>query len=205
MTRPELIELVKTKIDELTPFDGGLALITATGNTNLNPIETYIEQFLDESAKETLLEAPSRVLPMTAFETITYDLPNKKATLTLEDDYLRVGVLKFSTWERPVYSALYPGDPRYSKQFNRWLRGGIARPAAYYINVGGIGYLICYGIEAATDNEASYVAITIAEDMPDILLEPMTWHCAFQVLEVYAKDKASEMAYARYTKSLSLL
>ena len=49
MTRSELSDIVKSKIDELAPFDGGLALITAPGNMGNNPIETYIEQFLDES------------------------------------------------------------------------------------------------------------------------------------------------------------
>jgi len=204
-TRTELSDIVKSKIDELAPFDGGLTLITAPGNTGNNPIETYIDQFLDESAKETLLEAPVHVLPLTAFAAPTFDLTLKKATIVIPESFLRVGVIQFASWERPVYKAIYPYNPNYSKQFNRWLRGGSARPAAVWVSVAGVGNLVCYGVTSNTGYEAKYVAETVAEDMPDILHEPLTWHCAFQTLEVFDKEKLSQMALGRYTKSLSLL
>ena len=205
MTRPELSDIVKSKIDELTPFDGGLVLITAPGNTDNNPIKTYIDQFLDESAKETLLEAPSHVLPLTSFTGIVYDLPNSKATIPLPLTYLRVGYIKFSSWTRPVYNALYPGDPEYIKQFNRWLRGSKARPTATWLSEAGVAKLICYGVTANTGNEAYCVLETLAENMPDKLTESLTWHCASLVLQVFEKEKASGLAYQRYSKSLTLL
>lgn len=204
-TRSELSAIVKSKIDELTPFDGGLALITAPGNLANNPVEIYIEQFLDESAKETLLEAPVHVLPQTAIASILYDIPNKKATVTLPSDYLRVGSILFTSWERPVYTATYPGDPEYKKQFNPYLRAGKARPRAVWISDAGVGKLVCYGVESATGNNVYYVALIPAESMPDILLEAMTWHCASQVLEVFDRAKLSEMALGRYVKALSIL
>jgi hypothetical protein len=204
-TRTELTAIVKSKIDELTPFDGGLALITATGNVANNPIEIYIEQFLDESAKETLLEAPIHVLPLTAFTGIVFDLTIKKATIPIPITYLRVGIIKFSSWARPVYRALYPGDPGYENQFNPYLRAGKAKPKAIWINESGSAELICYGVESNTGYDARYVAETLAENMPSKLVEPMTWHCAFQVLQVFDKDKLSQVAYMRYSKSLSLL
>jgi len=204
-TRPELSDIVKSKIDELTPFDGGLTLISAPGNTANNPVETYIEQFLDESAKETLLESPIHVLPVTDFSELTFDLSLKKATIAIPSSYLRVGAIQFASWLRPVYKATYPGDPNYLKQFNRWLRGGSARPVVLWIKEEGIEKLVCYGVTSNTDYEASFVALTVAEEMPTNLIEPLTWHCAFQVLQVFGKDKLSQMAYGRYTKSLSLL
>jgi hypothetical protein len=205
-TRAEITAIVKKKIDELTPFDEGLALITATVNVANNPVDLYIEQFLNESAKETLLEAPVHVLPMTAFASITFDLTLKKATITIPtSSYLRVGIIKFASWERPVYRATYPGDPDYNKQFNIYLRSGKSRPRAVWINDEGTPKLVCYGVESNTDYDARYVGITWAENMPSKLIEPMTWHCAFQVLEVFDKDKLSQTAYARYSKALSLL
>lgn len=204
-TRTELSDIVKSKIDELAPFDGGLTLITAPGNTGNNPIETYIDQFLDESAKETLLEAPYHVLPLSNFSTIAFDLTNKKATITLPATYLRVGIIKFSSWDRPVFKAIYPGDPEYSRQFNRWLRGGKSRPTAVWITESGVAKLICYGVTSNTGYEAYCVLETAAENMPDKLHEPLTWHCAFQVLQVFEKEKQGEIAYTRYLKALSLL
>jgi hypothetical protein len=204
-TRLQLSDIVKSKIDELAPFDGGLTLITAPGNTGNNPIETYIDQFLNESAKETLLEAPVHVLPLTAFAAPVFTLVEEKAVITIPLTYLRVGIIKFSSWVKPVFKAIYPGDPNYSKQFNRWLRGGKARPSATWISESGTGKLVCYGVTSNTGYEAKYVAITVAESMPDILHEPMTWHCAFQVLQVFGKDKLAEMALGRYQKSLSIL
>jgi hypothetical protein len=204
-TRSELSAIVKSKIDELTPFDGGLALITAPGNLANNPVETYIDQFLDESAKETLLEAPAHVLPMEIFPTVTYDLPNKKATISIPADYLRVGSILFTSWARPVYNATYPSDPNYLKQFNPFLRAGKARPKATWISVGGAGKLVCYGVESATGNDLLYVALLLAEDMPNILVDAFTWHCVFQVLQVFDKEKLSQMAYGRYVKALSIL
>ena len=204
-TRAEITAIVKQKIDELTPFDGGLALITTTGNLANNPVDFYIERFLDESAKETLLEAPFHVLPLTSFSNIVFDLALKKATINIPTTYLRVGIIKFSSWERPVFRATYPGDPDYNKQFNVYLRAGKSRPRAIWINNNLTNELICYGVESNTGYDARYVNITMAENMPTKLIEPLTWHCAFQVLEVFDKDKLSQTAYARYSKALSLL
>lgn len=204
-TRAELSAIVKSKIDELAPFDGGLTLITAPANELNNPIESLIEQFLDESAKETLLEAPVHVLPLTTFLTIAFDLTLSKATITVPANFLRVGVIQFSSWLRPINKALFPGDIDYAKQFNRWLRGGKARPAAVWMNESGAGKLICYGVTSNTAYTAKYVAITVAESIPDILHDPLTWHCASQVLQVMDKQKLSELAYGRYGKALSIL
>ena len=81
-----------------------------------------------------------------------------------------LGIIQFSSWERPVYRAIYPGDPDYSKQFNRWLRGGKARPAAVWTSVAGAGTLVCYGVTSESDYQAKYVAETEAENMPDKLI-----------------------------------
>lgn len=203
-TRIELAAIVKSKIDELTPFDEGLALITAPGNTGNNPVETYIAKFLDESAKETLLESPSHVLPQTAFGTVNYDLTNKKAVITLPSQFLRVAYILFTSWQRPVFNATYPGDPTYNRQFS-YLKAGTARPKATWISEAGTGKLLCWGVESATGNTLYYCPLTVAEDMPDILLDAVTWHCASLVLQVFAKDKLGQEAFGRYVKALSLL
>ena len=204
-TRSALSAIVKSKIDELTPFDGGLSLITAPGNTGNNPVEIYIDQFLDDSAKETLLEAPYHVLTSTAFVTIVYTLALYKALITIPADYLRVASIKFSAWERPVYRATYPGDPEYSRQFNTWLRGGKAKPVATWISDGGAGKLVCYGVVSATGNELYYIAKSVAESTPEKIHDALTWHCASLVLQVFEKTGQSETAYARYIKALSIL
>jgi hypothetical protein len=206
MTRDALKAIVKDKIDELTPFDGGLALITSDANVANNPVDIYIEQFIDASARETLLEAPVHTLPLTVFSTIAYDTTtNKTAKITLPANFLRLAVIKFSSWDRPVFRVTYPGDPEYNKQFDKYLRSGKSRPKVIWIDEAGTPKLLCYGVESATGNDTQYTAETVAEDMPDILLDPMTWHCAFTVLEVFGRDKLSQMAFGRFEKSLNLL
>jgi hypothetical protein len=204
-TTAELTAIVKSKIDELTPFDGGLALITATGNVANNPIDTYIVQFLEESAKETLLEASLSVLPSSSFEGIIFDLTLKKATVTIPVNYLRLFVMHFSSWERPVYNVTKPEDMGYIMMDNPHLRPGKKRPRVFWIIESGIPKLVCFGIESNSGYNARYVPITLAINIPTKLIEPMTWHCAFQVLQVFDKDKLSQTAYARYAKALSLL
>jgi hypothetical protein len=205
MTRDELKSTVKSKIDELTPFDGGLALITSDVNLQNNPVELYIEQFIDQSARETLLEAPAHVLPLTVLSGLVFDLTNKKVTIPQPADFLRMGIVKFASWERPVYTVTYPGNPEYNKQLNTYLRSGHSRPKVIWMNISGAPVFICYGVESLTGADARYTAETVAENMPEILYEAMTWHCAFQVLEVFDREKLSQMAMGRYTKSLSIL
>jgi hypothetical protein len=204
-TTAELTAIVKSKIDELTPFDGGLALITATGNLANNPIDTYIVQFLNESAKETLLETPIHALPLTNFATIDFDLTLKKATITIPSNYLRISVVRFSSWERPVSNVTRPGEAGYIMMDNPYLRPGKKRPRVFWIIESGIPKLVCYGVESNSNYTAKYVAETLAINIIGKLIEPMTWHCAFQVLQVFDKDKLSQTAYARYAKALSLL
>ena len=55
MNRTALINQVKAKIDELSPED---AVLVDVGLTDEKPIDTIIDELLDESAKEVLLSAP---------------------------------------------------------------------------------------------------------------------------------------------------
>lgn len=55
MNRTALINQVKSKIDELSPED---AVLVDVGLTDEKPIDTIIDELLDESAKEVLLSAP---------------------------------------------------------------------------------------------------------------------------------------------------
>jgi hypothetical protein len=74
MDRTALINQVKSKIDELSPED---AVLVDVGFADEKPIDTIIDDLLDESAKEVLLKAPIYKLTATACNNSPVpDIPN---------------------------------------------------------------------------------------------------------------------------------
>lgn len=81
--------------------------------------------------------------------------------IVLPDDFMRLVVFEMSDWERPVYEAITPADPRYSRQRSRFkgIRGTAQRPvAALVVRAEGkvLEFYSCKS-QAAHISQAAYV------------------------------------------------
>jgi hypothetical protein len=114
MTREELVQRVKVKLEEYSPFDYDkndmIALQDVEAGSQLleiNPIYSYIEASLDDSCNEVLKTIPlhmitPRVLDAApTFETIKGS-SYYKGIYNLPNDYLRLHSVQLTDWVRPI-------------------------------------------------------------------------------------------------------
>jgi len=130
MTRQQIIDRVKVKMEEVTPFDDGLAILLS----EVKPMVSYIEEYIQSSCDQILMICPLHLTTPTTiplsdvlFKSV---LDNKRqvGTLTLPDDFIRLHTFKMKGWERPVHFPINTENPQYKEQFNTWGRGGNAKP-----------------------------------------------------------------------------
>ncbi|MBV5282158.1 MAG: hypothetical protein JZU53_06930 [Paludibacter sp.] len=123
ITRKRLIDLVKVKMEEVTPFDEGLAVLSS----DVKPITNYIEENIQPALDELLMICPLHLTtPVTLPTVLSYG--RKIGTLVLPDGFLRLHSFKMSNWERVVTRPISIENPQYQDQFVRWGRGGNAKP-----------------------------------------------------------------------------
>lgn len=116
MTREELVQKVKVKLEELSPFDydktNMIALQELHPNDKqleVNPIYSYIEASLDDSCNEVL-----KIIPLHMITPRVYDHQSNeqikgtkyyKVIYNLPDDYLRLHSVQLTDWVRPIMDA----------------------------------------------------------------------------------------------------
>lgn len=194
MTRQELINTVKTKVDELSPLD---AEIVPVGLHSDNPLDSFADGLLDECAKELLMCAPvSRVR--------VADCPAEPVTrqqtgyVVLPADFLRLSEFKMTEWERPVTVAYEPDSPVALRQYNRYTRGGCCKPVCVLSHRDGGRVLEYYSVNDRHNIESfRYVPFLPAEDVPADLQDVLTWWCASRVLQIIGKTNEAQAAYER--------
>lgn len=136
LTRDQLIEYVKTKLDEHSPFDEPLSMIAAAGDPDydkVKPIKKCIDDLLNEAANDCL-----RMLPLTLVGADTDSL-----SLTITIDSNEVGIINLAVnkllkarftrvltrlWKKEVTSFITSSDPLYLVQQNTTTRGKLYKP-----------------------------------------------------------------------------
>lgn len=114
MTREELVQKVKVKLEELSPFDydktNMIALQALRPNDKqleINPIYSYIEASLDDSCNEVLKTIPLHMITprehtiAPAAQQIRWS-PYYKMVYSLPNNYLRLYAIQLTDWVRPV-------------------------------------------------------------------------------------------------------
>lgn len=175
MTRDAIITLVKAYIDELSPFS----------DTDLNPSIENIDPVLDNSARTIARVAPNSLLtPATISGTPVVDTPvSGVITIPLSADFLKIHSVKLTDWQQEVTRPITVEDPKYKLQRYPTLRGGTAKPVVVLKSTATGKAIECYSYSTnATVQYALYVAFTVAEALPDDLLEPIAWQCAADVI-----------------------
>jgi hypothetical protein len=202
MTRDDITALVKTKIDELTPFSEGL--IVSTANSLTNPISTHIDKFLDnESIEDLLLQAPFQLLPFTSIDSAAISFAGNIAIITLPGDYIRFGMIQFASWQRPVVFAYNEQDPEAKLQLNPYTRAGSAKPVVVLTNAAsGKVEFKCYTATDKTNAVATYVRKIVLTDISDRLIPAFTWLVASKVFLSMDMPKEAEQADTMFKNSL---
>lgn len=116
MTRKDLIQKVKVKLEEFSPFDydkeNMIALEDVGDESSLleiNPIYSYIEKSLDDSCNEVLKTIPLHLIKPRVFD--DDDAPTSepikgtsyfKVIYNLPEDYLRLHSVQIEDWVRPL-------------------------------------------------------------------------------------------------------
>lgn len=195
MTRQELINMVKTKIDELTPLD---ALPASGIGFSDKPVDTFSDHLLDESAKEVLMQAPVSRLRVEACRTQAVASDDGSGYVAVPDDFLRLVEFKMTEWKRPVNVAYNEGSTVALRQYNCFIRGGCCKPVCVFAHRNGTLILEYYSVRMEHKLEHFlYVPVVAAEDLPVDLQDVTTWWCASRILQITGKATGAQQAYER--------
>lgn len=195
MTRQELINMVKTKVDELSPLD---ADVTPVSVFNDKPVDSFADSLLDECAQEVLMRAPSLRVKGTQEQVTAYGNKDGSGYVILPEGFLRLLEFRMAEWERCVTEAAEPGSELARMQGNRYLRGGVCKPVCVYGKRNGVTVLEYYSVKKRHEvDRFVYVKEAFAEDIPVELQDVLTWWCASRVLQVFGNVNGAQLAYER--------
>lgn len=193
MKREDVIKKVKVKLEEFSPFDEPKSLV-AIADSNVKPINSYIEETLDIAYDDVLLLAPLHLIKENVSD--IYDekieVVKKVGYLEVPDDYLRLHSVMFDKWKRMVNRVIYPDQAEYALQRNEYTRGGIAKPVIAINN----NKFEIYSIKPSMKCECfKYIPKTTEgnSDFEDALIDMIVLQCAILVLEVFEQTNKAQV------------
>lgn len=209
MERQELINRVKTRIDEVSAAGD---VIIDVGVENTKPYDSIIDELLDESALEVLLKAPIYRLPVyTTTPTCAFTLDPLVGEIVVPDDFLRLVSFQFQEWQQPVTNLAMEGDEIAQRQANKYLRGGIAKPIGV-LKKTSAGLRIVYysrspevvwvpdsnGLQSLVHSSPTfnYIKKDTAESIDDAqMTDAMVWICAGKTLGVLNQASLQNLCF----------
>lgn len=189
-----LCEKVLRRIDEISPqvTDGTVAAYS-------------IEEFLDEAVAQLIGVAPGHLLPSTDFsQSVVTSKTDGSGSVVLPVGFARLIEFRMEGWLRPVTKAIDTSHPRYSRQFNRATRGGVAKPIVV-INGNNLEY---YSLPTAENHKietAKCITALKPSEVPEVLTDALCWIAAALVLEVQNESTAAELARRRMTEIITTI
>lgn len=193
MTREELINLVKTKVDEVSPPD---AVVHFGGSCQVKPVNTMIDELLDECSREVLMKAPLERVPVTDLQLVADGNADGSGIMILPEDFIRLAEVKLQEWKRPVIVPVLPGSDIAKRQYNKYLRGGPCKPVCILTHRSGRLALEYFSVEFSHRIERfAYVRRVPAEDLPIDMQLVVAWFCAAKVLSIVGKTNEAKVAY----------
>ncbi len=159
-TRAELIGGVKVKLEEFSNFENNSFVLPA--DELQKPVESYIEETLDEAARQLLLTLPlwvlsSYITEVNAPVTVVADgVDRYYGVVDVPSDFLRLASIKVRGWQRECneqFGFISSANVRYREQRNPFVRGGSAKPMAVFTAGKQIEL---YGVSAPSGVELEY-------------------------------------------------
>jgi len=180
MTRANIIELVKAKIDELSPFT----------DVSLNTSIDLVDKIIDDSAKTIMLAAPLYLLTPIELSTPTAARLNGVVKIDLPVDFLRLHSVKLTEWKIEVTDTIKTDNPLYKLQKYAPLRGGAQKPVVVIKSTPTHPVIECYSyIDVETIDYIYYIkeldpTETDATSFPDNISDIISWQCAADVIGI---------------------
>lgn len=159
-TRAELIRAVKVKLEEFSNFENNSFVLPP--DELKKPVESYIEETLDEAARQLLLTLPQWVLKpyITEYDTFVSVVSDEAhrfyGVVSVPNDFLRLVGIRVRGWQRECnehFGFISSSDVRYKEQRNPFVRGDKAKPVAVLVAGGAIEL---YGVPALIGVELDY-------------------------------------------------
>lgn len=193
MTRQELINAVKTKVDELSAPDGR---VMPVGMLYDKPVDSFADGLLDECGREVLLNAPAWRLQGATAGVSARGNKDGSGYVVLPDDFLRLLEFKMPEWESAVTEVSAAGSGAQRRQGIPFLRGGCCKPVCVIGHRPEGRVLEYYSVKKKHEAERFvYVKEVPAEDVQVDLQDVLTWWCAGRILAITGKVNESQMAY----------
>lgn len=201
MTFEELIDRVKVKMEEYTPFAETTAIAASESmGFETKPIVSYIKRTIDEAANEMLMVLPLHLIrseKMTIIEQIRYT--NGSGVIGLGENFLRVHRFKMKDWRTTLHHAEYEGSPIAQLQDNPYTRGRAYKPVLVYhrsLDVfpknKSLSYYSCPAGSTQEIETAWQVSRFDKDDFQEDLTEFYALNCAKKVYDIYGmSDKSS--------------
>ena len=185
MIRANIIEAVKVKMEELTPFSQGLVVLS---NLGVNPVTSYIQSTLDEATEAVLMILPLHLLIPKSLRSNGSNLSviNGLGKMDLPDDFLRIYAIKLNSWEREVNKAILTTDPEYKLQSNPYTRGKSTKPVVALNNTNILKYIELYSPNVVSDgvDKDFYIAKELPENLPNSLVKYIVLMTAIKVYDI---------------------
>jgi hypothetical protein len=190
MTRAAIIAKVKAKLEELTPFDEGLVVLSAG---DVKPITSYVDDTLNDASDEVRMILPLHLItPDTISAAMTVGTDGV-GSLVLPSDYLRLYAIKAPEWAREVHRPISTENPEYKLQRNTYTRGKAHKPVVAITRDATNQKLELYTVATATLDRKLYVKRVLAEANPDSLIPFVVLMCALKVYDIIGNVEGSKL------------
>lgn len=196
-TRPEIIDMVKEHLDEISPFSGD----------EVDAV-SLIDKLLDESSNTLRLAVPVMLLRPSAIPlTNQVEHDDDSGRIPLPKDFLRLHSFKLTAWQRPVFEAIGVTNPKYKLQHNVVTRGGVVKPVVVIrgfpgkvVSFVGVMTLEYYSAPIGGSHLVEYawcILKATAQEIEDLLVDTLAWQCAGDVYVVQEMPEQAQVAYAK--------
>jgi hypothetical protein len=143
MTRADIIEKIRKRMDEWTPFDTTPMLLGA--NEAMQPVSYQIEETLDECTDLILRNAPLRCVVSVDLNPLpNVTLIDRVGYITLPADFLRLNRIMFDDWYNPVQVFHEYNSKVADMQRFPWTRGKSRKPVCVLNENDGKKILECH-------------------------------------------------------------
>lgn len=202
MERTSIIREVMIRMDEILP----------PGESISHPFENYINSVVDESYRQILNECPISLLPLKEVAgTVIYEHSTTQlAYVPVPDDFIRIGLFKFSDWTNPATRHITIESPEYKIIETGVLAGGVVKPSVLLTHAKKGSdttprrYLRCYKVSTIGSKEYLYYVYydkdTGITELSDLVITGLTWCAAAKLMQILELPglKVAEERYQQF-------
>lgn len=137
-------------------------------------------------------------------------LVGTKVYIRKPTDFLKLYELKFPLWQKTVREITKPGSDAGRHQDNPYLTSGIGRPTVMLLTTMPTGYpsaeyLVCARVDAAAVPTALYIKLQKPEELPELLIDSLTWLAASKTVQIGGRADLAQGLYQQFGLSLTQL